>query len=183
MRRALPWLLLPLLVAASYTEYASAKRKFQLIESDRLARGTRVELTPAELNAWVTQEAGALAGVRRPEVRLGTQTATGSALIDFGKVRRAQGYRPGWLMGKLLDGERPVTVTARIRSQGGTATVDIERAEISEVTLDGATLRFVIDNFLTPMYPNAVVGRPFSLGHRIERLDVRPAAVGVLIGR
>jgi hypothetical protein len=33
------------------------------------------------------------------------------------------------------------------------------------------------------MYPDAAVGRPFELGHRIERLDVQPAAVGVVIGK
>ncbi len=31
------------------------------------------------------------------------------------------------------------------------------------------------------MYPDAAVGRPFELGHRIEKLDVEPASVGVLI--
>ena len=31
--------------------------------------------------------------------------------------------------------------------------------------------------------PDAVVGRPFQLGHRIDRLDVQPGAVGVVIGR
>jgi hypothetical protein len=34
-----------------------------------------------------------------------------------------------------------------------------------------------------PLYPNAVVGRPFELGHHIERLDVQARAVGIVIGR
>ena len=183
VRRILVCLLAPLLITAAYTEYASAKRKLDLIESDRLNRGARVELTPSEINAWVAREATAIAGVRNPQIRLGTQSATGSALIDFAKLRRAQGYEPGWLMGKLLDGERPVTVDTRIRSRGGTATVDVERVTISNVTLDGETLQFVIDNFLLPMYPTAAVGKPFQLGHRIDRLDVQPGAVTVFIGR
>jgi hypothetical protein len=108
--------------------------------------------------------------------------ATGTALIDFGKLRRAQGYEPGWLMAKLLDGERPVSVTVRIRSAAGQATVDVERVEVSGVVLDGRTLDFVIQNFLLAMYPDAAVGRPFELGHRVEKLDVAPSAVGVLIG-
>jgi hypothetical protein len=86
-------------------------------------------------------------------------------------------------MSKLLEGERPVSVTARIRSAGGTATVDVERVEISGIVIDGRTLDFLIENILLPLYPNAVVGRPFELGHRIERLDVEPRAVGVVIGR
>jgi hypothetical protein len=55
--------------------------------------------------------------------------------------------------------------------------------EISSVTIDGKTLDFLIQNFLLAKYPDAIVGRPFELGHRIERLDVQPAAVGVVIGR
>jgi len=40
------------LLWASYAEYLSADRKFKLIESDRLRRGTRVTLTRGELNAY-----------------------------------------------------------------------------------------------------------------------------------
>ena len=32
-------------------------------------------------------------------------------------------------------------------------------------------------------YPDAKIGEPFALGHRIERLDVQPSAVGIVIGR
>jgi hypothetical protein len=86
-------------------------------------------------------------------------------------------------MSKLLDGERPVSVTARIRSSAGQATVDVQRVEISGITIDGRTLDFLIQNFLLPMYPDAILGKPFGLGHRIERLDISPANVGVVVGR
>jgi hypothetical protein len=82
-----------------------------------------------------------------------------------------------------LEGERPVSVTARIRSAGGRATVDVQRVEISGIAIDGRTLDFLVQNVLLPQYPNAVLGRPFELGHHIEKLDVQPAAVGVVIGR
>jgi hypothetical protein len=55
--------------------------------------------------------------------------------------------------------------------------------EISGVTIDGKSLDFLIKSFLLPLYPDAAVGRPFELGHRIEKLDVQPKSVGVLIGR
>jgi hypothetical protein len=61
--------------------------------------------------------------------------------------------------------------------------VDLQRVEISGVAADGRTLDFLIQNIFLPLYPNAVLGRPFELGHRIERLDVGPAAVAVVIGR
>ncbi len=175
-------LLCALALGAVSSDYQAAKRKFDQIESDRLRPGTRVELTARELNAYVQQEAPE--GVRATRLQIVSPgVATGSALVDFGKLRRAQGHEPGWFMSKLLDGERPVSVTARIRSANGRATVDVQRVEISGVVVDGRTLDFLIQNVLVPLYPDAVVGRPFELGHHIERLDVQPAAVGVLIGR
>lgn len=135
-----------------------------------------------ELNAWVAEAVPD--GVRNARLEVTSPgVATGTAMIDFGRLRRAQGYSPGWLMSKLLDGERPVSVTARIQSGGGTAKVDVERVQVSAIELDGSTLDFVIQNFLLPMYPNAAVSRPFELGYRIQSLDVRSGTVGVLIGR
>jgi hypothetical protein len=168
------------LVAAA-DAYSSAKQKLGQIESGKLKTGARVTFTPPEIGAYVAKEAPN--GVRNPRLELQNGVAKGSALVDFGKVRRAQGYQPGWLMGKLLDGERPVSVTARIRSGGGKATVDVQSVEVSGMTVDGRMLDFLIENFLLAMYPDAVVGRPFELGHRIDRLEVAPGAVGVVIGK
>ena len=174
----------PLLPSAS-PDYLAVVHKFSLIEHDRLRPGSRVVLTPRELNAYARQQIAEVTpgGVRNPRLELGSGTATASALIDFGKLRRAEGKPPGWMMAYLLDGERPVTVTARIRSSGGTATVDVQSVEISGITIEGRLLDFLIRNYLIPAYPDAKVGQPFQLGHRIERLDVQPSAVGVLIGR
>ena len=167
---------------AAVTDYQSAKQKFDLIDSGRLKAGSRVDLTLEELNAYAKEEVPT--GVRNPRIQVvAPGVATGRAMVDFGKVRRAEGYEPGWLMSKLLDGERPVSVTVRIRSAAGQATVDVERVEISGIVVDGRTLDFLIQNILLAMYPDAAVGRPFELGHRIERLDVAPARVAVLIGR
>ncbi len=169
-------------LSASYNDLASCRQKFDLIDSGRLRPGARVELSARELNAYVLAEAPP--GVRDPKVEVVSPgVATGTATIDFGKLRRAQGYHPGWLMSKLLDGERPVSVTARIRSEAGQATVDVEKVEISGVTIDGRTLDFVIQNFLLALYPDAAVGRPFELGHKIRKLDVEPRAVSVYIGQ
>ena len=169
-------------VAAAYADYSSARQKIDSIESGRLRAGSRVTFSYPEFADWVAHEAPA--GVRNPQIRVSTPgVATGTALIDFAKVGRSQGRDPGWLMSKLLDGERPVSVTARIRSSGGQATVDVERVEISGLTIDGGTLDFLIRNVLLPLYPNAAIGRPFELGDRIERFDVQPSGVTVLIGK
>ena len=175
-------LLFAVTLGAVSSDYLSAKKKFDQIASDQLKAGARVELSAQELNAYVQQEVPE--GVRNAKVEITSPgVATGAALVDFGKVRRAQGYRPGWLMSKLLDGERPVSVTARITSANGQTRVDVQRVEIGGIVVDGKTLDFLIQNLLIPLYPNAVVGQPFEMGHHIERLEVRPAAVGVVIGK
>jgi len=173
------------LVPSASSDYQAVVHKFSLIEHDRLRPGSRVVLTPAELNAYAQQEIAEVApdGVRNTRLELGQGTATATALIDFGKLRRAEGKPPGLIMSYLLDGERPVTIVARIRSSAGTATVDVQQIEISGVTLEGPMLDFLIRNYVMPAYPDAKVGEPFALGHRIERLDVQPSAVGVVIGR
>jgi hypothetical protein len=76
-----------------------------------------------------------------------------------------------------------VSVTARIHTAGGQATVDVQKVEISGFPIDGSPLEFLIEHFVTPLYPNAVVGRPFALGHKIDRFDLQQGAVTVFIGR
>jgi hypothetical protein len=180
----LAFLAAPLLPDAS-PAYRAAIHKVSLIEHDQLKPGSRVVLTAAELNAYARQEIAAVApgGVRDPKLELGDGTATATALIDFGKLRRAEGDPPGAIMAYLLDGERPVAITARIRSSGGTATVDVQQVAISGMVIEGRLLDFLIHNFVMEAYPSAKVGEPFALGHRIDRLDVQPSAVGIVIGR
>lgn len=182
---SLVWVPAILLLGATTADYQSVQRKFDLIEAGHLKPGSRVELTPSELNAYVQHEVPMVTGgVRQPRVTLlRPEVAEGSALVNFAELRRSQGNPPGWLMSRLLDGERPVTVTARIRSAAGQATVDVLSVQISGITLDGTTLDFLIQHFLLPLYPDAAVGRPFELGDRIEKLDVQPQGVTVLIGR
>jgi hypothetical protein len=169
-------------MAAAYDDYLSAKLKVDQIEAGRLRAGTRVELSPPELNAYIAREAPE--GVRNPKIQLvAPGLASGTALVDFNKLQRGQGHEPSWLMSKLLQGERPVSVTARIKSASGKATVDVEKVEISGVPVDGRTLDFIIQNIVLPKYPDVMVGQPFELGYHISRLEVKPAAVGILIGR
>jgi hypothetical protein len=177
-------LLIPLLGAPS-SDYLSAKRKLDLIESDKLRPGSRVTLTAKELNAYVVNEVAEsyAQGVREPKVELGNGSATGAALIDFLKLRQASGKESGWVMQKLLAGERPVRVTARIKSGSGRAVVDVERVEISGVAIDGKMLDFLIRNYLIPQFPEAKIGEPFELAHNVDRLEIAPDAVGVVLGR
>ncbi len=184
-RRILFALPLVLLWAEAQAGYTSAKQKLAAIESDRVRPGSRVFLSSEELNAWVRE--GLMPsfppGVRQPQVEPGNGTAAASAMIDFLKVRQAQGKPPGWLMARLLEGERPVKVVASIQSGGGRAKVDVQSVEISGMTIDGPMLDFLIRNYLIPNYPQAKVGQPFELGHRVDRLEIKPGGVTVVIGQ
>jgi hypothetical protein len=182
VRRPLFPAILVVSAVSGFDFYTSARQKVDLIESGRLLPGARVDLNSGELNAFAAREAPV--GVRNPKLVLeGQETVSGTALVDFGKLRRAQGYEPGWLMAKLLDGERPVSASARIRSGNGKVTVDVQKVSISGVEIDGKTLDFIVQNFLLPFYPEAMVGRPVEMGFHIDRLLLAPAGVGVVIGR
>jgi hypothetical protein len=171
-------------LGAPLDNYTSAQEKLARIEGDQAPAGSHIELSTAELNAYVRNEAPKVTdGVRNPHLELvGDGLARGTAMIDFARVQRSQGNPPGWLMAKLLEGERPVSVSVRIRSSKGLATVEVERVEISGMSIEGAALDFLIQHFVLGLYPNAVVGRPFPIGHRVERLDVRPRGVTVVVG-
>ena len=90
--------------------------------------GSRVVLTPEELNAYARQEIAEAVpdGVREPHLDLGPGTATASALIDFGRIRRAEG-KPDSERGSDIDrcsefGEdTDVTGGARVQDQHPTA--------------------------------------------------------------
>src|SRR5436189_283436 len=53
----------------------------------------------------------------------------------------------------------------------------------SRVTIDGKMLDYLIQHYLIPQFPEAKVGQPFELAHHIDRLEVTPDAVGVVLGR
>jgi hypothetical protein len=176
-------LALPLLVYSARSDYASCQRKFDLIENDRLKAGSKVTLSQRELNAYVEQELPKVVaqGVRQPRLELGTGTATGTALVDFVKLQSAQGKPPGWLMRQILQGEHPVTVVTRVDSARGRATVNVQSVEIGGITIEGRMLDYLIHNYLLPYYPDAKVGEPFELRHNIDRLDIQPARVDVIL--
>lgn len=165
------------------SDYARANQKIGLLEGDRIPPGTHIDLSLSELNAYVRVKARATVpeGLRDPKLDLGHGSATGTALIDFMKLPEARKLPVGTLLRMLIGGERPVRVTARIRSGSGKAVVDVESVQISGLTVEGAALDFLIQRFLLPRYPDAKIGQPFELSHGVERLEVRPEGIKVVL--
>lgn len=177
-------LLVLALAAAPTADYKRAHQKVDLIRSDKAAKRSAVVFTPAEINAYAAGELAAAVpvGARNPKIQLRASGATGTALLDFVKLRTAQGEPPGRLMSWLLAGERPVAVTVRLRSAGGQCTVFVDSVEISGIPVRGAMLDWLIENYLVPRYPEAKIGKPFQLEHNMDRIEVSAGGVRVVMG-
>src|SRR5581483_1134885 len=167
----------------SSQEARAVQSKFDRIHEGHAKPGSTVTFGAHELNVWVAEEVPSYAphGVRNTRIELGRGTATASALIDFLKVRQAQGAQTNWLIAKLIEGEHPVTVSAHISSSGGRATVYLQSVEISGMTITGNTLDFLIDNFLRPLFPDAHINEPFELDEHVDRIEVQPDAARAYI--
>lgn len=158
--------------------FDSAQRKLDSITEDKAKPGSIVTFSPAEANAWARGTLPSLVpqGIRNLRLEFAAEVVTGTALVDFQKVRNAQGF-----MARMLEGERPVRAIARVVSGKGKATVNLTRVEISQAAASGTLLEFLIQNFVRPVYPAAKINEPIELGNRIERIDVRPTGVYVFI--
>ena len=152
-------------------------RKLDLIQSGKAKAGVGDSIHFAELNAWVRAKAPTIVsdGFRQPRLTLGNGEASASALIDFLKVRHSSGVETNWLVAKLIQGEKLVTARAVIQSAHGQATVHLLRVEIGGLVVTGATLDFLVQNFLLPFYPNArsmsrSIWPTMWIGSRLRRL-------------
>jgi hypothetical protein len=173
-----------LLVAADPVA-ASVSRRLDLIESGKARPGAVFRFTSAELNAWVRVKAPTVVsdGFRQPQLVLGNGEATATALIDFLKVRHANGIETNWLIAQLIQGEKLVKARASIQSAHGRATVHVVRVEVGGLAVTGAALDFLVQNFFLPFYPEAKIDEPFDLAGNVDRIEVTPAEARVYIRR
>jgi hypothetical protein len=169
--------------ASAPAAYRTAQRKLDLIQDDRAPANAVYSFSKAEIEAWAAAEIPELIpeGFRDARIQLGTDVATGRGFIDFMKLRHGRGAPKNWFLDKLLQGERPVSVTVKLQAANGICTVHLERLEISGVAATGSVLDFLVKNFFFTLFPDAKIGEPFPLRHRMESIHVRPLAVYVKI--
>jgi|GEM_PF-537593 len=172
-------------LGATWAEAQAAERKFNAIEEGRLAPGARVRITAGEMNSWVEMKARIYVpqGLSNPHLQFGNGRVTGSARIDFLKLRQAAtGEAPGWIAKNLFAGERPVSVTVRVESSGGRARVNVESVEISGVQIQGQALDFLIQNYVLPAFPAATIDEWFALAPGIGHFTIDSEGVSVYMG-
>ena len=85
------------------------------------------------------------------------------------------------LVGRMLSGERPVEVTARIASENGRARVDLDRILVSGVPLEGPALDLLVQNYLRPAFPEAHVAEWFNFDFQVDRLAVSVSGAQVYL--
>src|ERR1700722_1985493 len=126
-------------ICAADPAFVRAGNKLDRIESGHARPGSVIVFTPAEMNAWARGRVPQLyQGIRDPSVQLGAGSATGSAFVDFLKMRQGEGLATNSLVAKLIQGERPLKVSIQLESSHGRATARLTRLEISGVSVTGA---------------------------------------------
>ena len=164
------------MTAAGLRGETSARRKLNRLQDDTAPAGWTT-FSLKEVNQLAAEEiaASGLTGVSDPRVVLGNNTAIGTARIDFARVREsATGEAPGTLGRMLLGGDKDVLVEASFQSGDGMCTIDVVRASVNGLELRGRLLDWIIENYLLPLYPEAKIGKPFAMGHRVERVEITP---------
>ena len=162
--------------------FERAEKKLDRIESGHARPGSVIVFTPAEMNAWARGRVPQMyQGIRDPSVQLGAGTETGSAFIDFLKMRQGEGLATSSLIAKLIEGERPLKVYIHLESGHGRATARLTRLEMSGVAVTGAPLDFLVNEFFLHLFPDAKVNQPFDLHDNIDRIELMPDGVRVTI--
>lgn len=159
----------------------TALAKLHALEVGQVKRGGVVTFSVQEINSWAYYMIPGIVpeGIRNEKVTLGYDTGTAYALMDLMKMRQAQGKPTNWLISRMIEGERPVTITIHVQSGGGQCIVDLTRVEISGAVASGSVLDFLVKTFFLPLYPTAKIGQRFEIGYNIDRIDLRPAGVRV----
>jgi len=165
--------------------FESAEAKLDKLQNSKAKPGSVVVFSLQEINSWARYKVPDIVpqGIRNQRVSLGANTGTAYALMDFLKMRHAEGKATGWIMTRLIEGERPVTITIHMQSGGGYAQVDLTRVEISGAVASGTVLDFLIKTFFLPLYPTAHINEKFEIGYNIDRIDLLPSGVRVTMKR
>lgn len=171
--------------AFASTSYTQFKQKTAMIVDGKAAPGSRIVFTKPQIDAFLNEEAIRIipGSVYGAHVELGYGRAAGGASVNFVKLLQARGTPPGWLFTKMFEGWKPVRAAIRVQSGGGQATIYLEKLELSGMPVPNMLLDFIMRHFAQSYSPDIRLGKPFPLNHRIERLELAPGGLAVVIWR
>jgi hypothetical protein len=142
----------------------------------RAARGQTIQLTDAEVNAYLRYSNAVQipVGITEPMLSaLGEGRVSGRAIVDLDAVRtsrqRAWTDPLGYVSGKL-----PITASGTLTTANGVGRFQLESAELSGVTIPKSVLQELLSYYSrTPDTPNGInMDDPFSLPARIKEIRV-----------
>jgi hypothetical protein len=169
--------------AVSTPQLGDAFAKKVVLVQDHATAGVKKPLatafSQAETNSYLRYNAGHLlpTGLTQPEVTLHAQNRlSGKAIVDLDIVRQKSGSG-GWFdPTSYLTGKLPVTASGRIITGDGKARFQVERAEVSGVTIPRSFLAQMV-NFFTRTADNpkgSSIDDTFEMPAKIRRIDVEP---------
>jgi hypothetical protein len=137
----------------------------------------RTPVSETELNSWFTYAAKPLlpAGVADPRIAmLGNGKLTGEATVDLDAIAKKKTTGGGFDLWSLLSGKVPVNVAGTLHTKDGTATFNLESANINGVPVPKPFLQQLVSYYSrTPKNPQGVsIDDAFMLPAAIRQIDV-----------
>jgi hypothetical protein len=177
--------ILAILLLLAADDFPSIQRKMDDIVKEHTRPGERIYMSLREMNAYLYAQAQAIApkAVHNTKVEVAEGWGTVSATVNFLELNKVRGGQSNWVMEKLLDGERPVRVSVHVLSEHGKARVNVDRVEVGGAAISGAPLDYLIQSYVVPQFPNAKVDQWFTMDHHMDRIDIHPSGVTVVIGK
>lgn len=149
---------------------AEMERRFH---GGKAAPAPTVQVTEAELNSYLNLSVQMPPGVSAVDVRLEEANVAAKGLVDLDRV---QG-RP-WGRGplSLLTGVVAVELKARLGSQDGLGTLDIQEARLGALPIPVSLLEQLVASFTrTPEQPQGFdIRTPFRLPYAMRRVRLQP---------
>ncbi len=149
----------------------------QKIADEDSGRARATAFSQAETNSYLKYKAGDLlpTGLMQPELTMiGAGRVTGKAVVDLDVVRKKQSSG-GWFdPTSYLTGKLPVTASGKIVTWDGKGKFELERAEVSGLTIPKSFLAQMV-NFFTRTADNpkgSSIDDVFALPADIRRIDV-----------
>ena len=149
----------------------------QKMADEKASQDRATTFTQDETNSYLKFQAGELlpVGLTQPELTmLGGGRVAGKAIVDLDVVRQKQSSG-GWFdPTSYLTGKLPVTASGRIVSGDGKGRFELDRAEVSGISIPKSFLGQMV-NFFTRTADNpkgSSIDDTFELPAKIRRIDV-----------